>query len=119
MYWRSQADGSPNKDAPTAAEADLHCPCDLLTSAVSSLATAGLDLGGSTAKWNGRIDLILVLLAFAAASMGGINDPVGVLFVAAPMCSQSGAWTFGVVVVGDEVISRGWFRKRTSSRAQI
>jgi len=80
------------------------------------------------ANWNARLASIMFLLLFVAASLGGIYDPVdrvqrglwpGMLFVAVAMMLVLRALTVGVVVVGDKVISRGWFRTRTISRADI
>jgi hypothetical protein len=66
---------------------------------------------------------------FAAASLGGIYDPVdrsvkgalrpGVLFVAIPILLALRGFAVGVVVDGDEVKSRGWFRTRTIPRADV
>jgi hypothetical protein len=81
------------------------------------------------ANWNARIASIMVLLLLSAASLGGIYDPPdrsakgelwpGALFVAIPMMLALRGLTVGVVVVGDNVISRGWFRTRTIPRADI
>ena len=81
------------------------------------------------ANWNARLTSIMFLLSFVAASLGGIYDPVdryqrgglwpGVLFVAVPMMLVLRGLNVGVVVVGDKVISRGWFRTRTIPRADI
>jgi hypothetical protein len=72
---------------------------------------------------------IMFLLLLAAAALGGIYDPVdrsatgelwpGALFVAVPMMLALRGFIVGVVVVGDNVISRGWFRTRTITRADI
>ena len=43
----------------------------------------------------------------------------GLLFVAIPILPARMGLSVGVVVVGDKVISRGWFRKRTIPRAEI
>ena len=65
----------------------------------------------------------MVLLLLSAASLGGIYDQgqlwPGGLFVAISMMLALRSLTFGVVVVGDKVISRGWFRTRTIPRADI
>ena len=81
------------------------------------------------ANWNARIASIMVLLLLSAASLGWIYDTPdrsakgqlwpGVLFVAIPMMLALRGLTVGVVVVGDNVISRGWFRTRTIPRADI
>jgi len=81
------------------------------------------------ANWNARLASIMFLLLFVAASLGGIYDPVdrlqrgelwpGVLFVAVAMMLVLRGLTVGVVVVGDKVVSRGWFRTRTIPRADI
>ena len=81
------------------------------------------------ANWNARLASILFLLLFVAASLGGIYDPVdriqsgelwpGGLFVAVEIMLVIRALTVGVVVVGDKVISRGWFRTRTIPRVDI
>jgi len=72
---------------------------------------------------------IMFLLLLAGAALGGIYDPVdrsvtgvlwpGALFVAVPMVLALRGFIVGVVVVGDKVISRGWFRTRTITRADI
>ena len=71
----------------------------------------------------------MVLLLLSAASLGGIYDPPdrsargqswpGALFVAIPILLALRGLTVGVVVVGDNVISRGWFKTRTIPRADI
>lgn len=81
------------------------------------------------ANWNARIASISVLLLLAAAALGGIYDPPdgsargqlgpGALFVAIPILLALRGLTVGVVVVGDNVISRGWYRTRTIPRADI
>ena len=81
------------------------------------------------ANWNARLVSIMFLLSFVAASLGGIYDPVdrfqggelwpGVLFVAVPIMLALRGLTVGVIVVGDKVITRGWFRTRTIPRADI
>jgi hypothetical protein len=72
---------------------------------------------------------VLFLLLFGAVSLGGIYDPVdrstkgalwpGLLFVSIPILLALRGLSVGVVVVGDSVISRGWFRTRTIPRAEI
>jgi hypothetical protein len=72
---------------------------------------------------------IILLVLSAAAALGGIYDPVdrsaqgemwpGALFVAVPMMLVLRGLTVGVVVVGDKVITRGWFRTRAIQRADI
>jgi len=63
------------------------------------------------------------LLLLSAASLGGIYDQgqlwPGGLFVTIPMMLVLRGLTVCVVVVGDKVISRGWFRTRTITRADI
>jgi len=81
------------------------------------------------ANWNARIASIMVLLLLSAASLGGIYDPPdrstkgqlwpGALFVAIPILLALRGLTVGVAVVGNKVISRGWFRTRTIARADI
>jgi hypothetical protein len=81
------------------------------------------------ANWNARLASTVFLLMFVVASLGGIYDPVdrpqqgqlwpGALFVAVAMMLALRGLTVGVVVVGDQVISRGWFRTRTIPRADI
>lgn len=81
------------------------------------------------ANRNARIASIILLLAFVAASVGGIYDPAdqfaagdwwpGVIFVAVPLILAGRSATVGVVVVGDTVISRGWLRTRKISRVDI
>ncbi len=81
------------------------------------------------ANWNARIAWVIVLFVFAAASVGGIYDPVdrsargdlwpGALFVVVAIIVAVRSLAVGVVVVGDKVISRGWLRTRTTFRADI
>jgi hypothetical protein len=81
------------------------------------------------ANWNARLASIMPLLLFVIASLGGIYDPVdrshggelwpGALFIAVAMMLGFRGLTVGVAVVGDKVISRGWFRTRTILRVDI
>lgn len=80
------------------------------------------------ANRNAGIASIILLLVFVAAYLDGVYDPVyrstagqlwpGVLLVV-PMVLAGRSLTVGVVVVGNTVISRGWLRTRTISRADI
>jgi hypothetical protein len=81
------------------------------------------------ASRSARAASIVFLLLLAGAALGGIYDPVagsaggalwpGGLFVAAPVVLALRGLTVGVVVVGDTVISRGWWRTRTFRSADI
>jgi hypothetical protein len=81
------------------------------------------------ANWNARLASIMFLLLFVLASLGGIYAPVdrshgvelwpGAFFVAVAMMLGLRGLTVGVVVVGDKVISRGWFGTRAIRRADI
>ena len=90
-----------------------------------------LDLSESSSPTGmpGRPNHVSALVGCRCRCGGGIYDPLdrsakgelwpGVLFVAVPMMFAVRGFALGLVIVGDKVISRGWFRTRTIPRTDV